>query len=242
MSESDFYQLIAQEMNLRAIQVAHTVELLDEGNTVPFIARYRKEATGKLDEEQIRTIEERIKYVRALEDRKQTILKSIEEQGKLTPELEAKIKATTKLQELEDLYLPYRPKKRTRATVARERGLEPLAELILKQEMESNINRIDFNLRMVDSEYRCSMAVENFRPDYVIIDCSIGKNECAGYTRHLSEDPRIPYVKIILVGDIHEIPSECNRLIFAVMNDPFNLAELENLIGLAKIGREADKQ
>ena len=112
----------------------------------------------------------------------------------------------------------------------------------LKQEMESNINRIDFNLRMVDSEYRCSMAVENFRPDYVIIDCSIGKNECAGYTRHLSEDPRIPYVKIILVGDIHEIPSECNRLIFAVMNDPFNLAELENLIGLAKIGREADKQ
>lgn len=137
MSESEFYQLIAQEMNLRAIQVAHTVELLDEGNTIPFIARYRKEATGKLDEEQIRTIEERIKYLRVLEDRKQTILNSIKEQGKLTPELEAKIKATTRLQELEDLYLPYRPKKRTRATAARERGLEPLADLILNQETVS---------------------------------------------------------------------------------------------------------
>ena len=137
MSESEFYQLIAQEMNLRAIQVAHTVGLLDEGNTIPFIARYRKEATGKLDEEQIRTIEERIKYLRVLEDRKQTILNSIKEQGKLTPELEAKIKATTRLQELEDLYLPYRPKKRTRATAARERGLEPLADLILNQETVS---------------------------------------------------------------------------------------------------------
>jgi uncharacterized protein len=137
MSESEFYQLIAQQMNLRAIQVAHTVELLDEGNTIPFIARYRKEATGKLDEDQIRTIEERIKYLRVLEDRKQTILNSIKEQGKLTPELEEKIKSTIKLQELEDLYLPYRPKKRTRATVARERGLEPLADLILKQETAS---------------------------------------------------------------------------------------------------------
>jgi uncharacterized protein len=134
MSESDFYQRIAQELDLKAIQVAHTVELLDEGNTVPFIARYRKEATGKLDEEQIRAVEERIKYLRMLEERRQTILHSIDEQGKLIPELEAKIKATTKLQELEDLYLPYRPKKRTRATVARERGLEPLADLILKQE------------------------------------------------------------------------------------------------------------
>jgi len=137
MFESDFYQLIAHELDLSAIQVAHTVELLDEGNTVPFIARYRKEATGKLDEEQIRAIGERIKYLRMLEERRQTILRSIDEQGKLTPELEAKIKATTKLQELEDLYLPYRPKKRTRATVARERGLEPLADMILKQETVS---------------------------------------------------------------------------------------------------------
>jgi uncharacterized protein len=136
MTEQDFYQFIANELKLRAIQVAHTVELLDDGNTVPFIARYRKEVTGSLDEEQIRSIEDRIRYLRALEERKTTILHSIEEQGKLTPELQAKIKATLKLQELEDLYLPYKPKKRTRTTIARERGLEPLAELILKQEIE----------------------------------------------------------------------------------------------------------
>ncbi|MFZ0391801.1 MAG: Tex family protein [Calditrichia bacterium] len=137
MTEKDFYLLIAQELNIKAFQVANTVELLDEGNTVPFISRYRKEATGKLDEEQIRAVEERIHYLRMLEERKTAILKSISEQGKLTPELREKIETATKLQEVEDLYLPYRPKKRTRATIARERGLELLAEMILAQEAES---------------------------------------------------------------------------------------------------------
>ncbi|RMI02844.1 MAG: RNA-binding transcriptional accessory protein [Calditrichaeota bacterium] len=151
MSEKDFYQIIAGELNLRAIQVANTVELLDAGNTVPFIARYRKEATGRLDEEMIRAIQERIKYLRMLEERKGTILKSIEEQGKLTPELEQKIRACMKLQELEDLYLPYKPRKRTRATIARERGLEPLAELMLKQEMESG-DPLEVAARFVDPE------------------------------------------------------------------------------------------
>jgi uncharacterized protein len=108
---------------------------LDAGNTVPFISRYRKEVTGSLDENQIRSIEERMNYLRTLEARKDAILKSIEEQGKLTPELKSKIEKAIKLQEVEDLYLPYKPKKRTRATVAREKGLEPLAELILKQEI-----------------------------------------------------------------------------------------------------------
>ena len=137
MTEKDFYQIIASELQLKGFQVANTVDLLDAGNTVPFIARYRKEATGKLDEEQIRAIEERIKYLRMLEERKQTILKSIAEQGKLTPELEEKIQNSLKLQEIEDLYLPYKPKKRTRATVAKEKGLEPLAILILEQQIES---------------------------------------------------------------------------------------------------------
>ncbi len=137
MTEKDFYLLIAKELNLKGFQVANTIELLDSGNTVPFIARYRKEATGKLDEEQIRAIEDRIKYLRMLEERKASILKSIEEQGKLTPELKEKITASMKMQEVEDLYLPYKPKKRTRATVAREKGLEPLAEMILAQETES---------------------------------------------------------------------------------------------------------
>ncbi|MCK5074739.1 MAG: RNA-binding transcriptional accessory protein, partial [Calditrichia bacterium] len=133
MTEQEFIQLIAEEMNFRIIQVKNTIELLDEGNTVPFISRYRKEMTGSLDEEEIRAIQDRITYLRMLDERKQTVLKSIEEQGKLTPELEKKIKDAVKLQTVEDLYLPYKPKKRTKATVAKEKGLEPLAEILLAQ-------------------------------------------------------------------------------------------------------------
>lgn len=136
MTEKDLYLFIAKELNLKAFQVANTVELLDSGNTVPFIARYRKEATGKLNEDQLRGVEERIKYLRLLEERKNTVLKTIEDQGKLTKELEQKIKSSLKLQEVEDLYLPYRPKKRTRATIAKEKGLEPLAKIILSQDLE----------------------------------------------------------------------------------------------------------
>ncbi len=136
MTEKDLYLIIAKELNLKAFQVANTVELLDSGNTVPFIARYRKEATGKLNEDQLRGVEERIKYLRLLEERKNTVLKTIEDQGKLTKELEQKIKSSLKLQEVEDLYLPYRPKKRTRATIAKEKGLEPLAKIILSQDLE----------------------------------------------------------------------------------------------------------
>ncbi|MBM4466604.1 MAG: RNA-binding transcriptional accessory protein [Chloroflexi bacterium] len=126
---------IAHELGLEAEQIAHTVQLLDEDNTVPFIARYRKEVTGGLDEEQLRAIQSRLKYLRHLEERKETVLNSIAEQGKLTPELEAMIRAALVLQEVEDLYLPFKPKRRTRATIAKERGLEPLAELILAQEV-----------------------------------------------------------------------------------------------------------
>ncbi|MGD9486483.1 MAG: Tex family protein [Calditrichaceae bacterium] len=139
MTDSEMLQLIAGELELNLIQVKNTVELLDTGNTVPFISRYRKEVTGSLDENQIRDIEERIQYLRALEARKETILKSIDEQGKLTPELKGKILKALKLQEVEDLYLPYKPKKRTRATVAREKGLQPLADMILNQEIISGI-------------------------------------------------------------------------------------------------------
>ncbi len=151
MTDKDFYDLIAQELNLRPFQVANTVELLDGGSTVPFIARYRKEATGKLDEEEIRAVEERIKYLRLLTERRTAILSSIEEQGKLTPELKAKINAAMKMQELEDLYLPYKRKKRTRATIAREKGLEPLADTLLKQDITSG-SLADFAAKFVDSE------------------------------------------------------------------------------------------
>lgn len=126
-------QIIAAELKVNPQQVHAALELLDGGNTIPFIARYRKEATGTLDEEALRSIEERAKYLRQLEERRAEILAAIEAQEKLTPELKTQIEAAVKMQELEDLYLPYRPKKRTRAQIAREKGLEPLAELITQQ-------------------------------------------------------------------------------------------------------------
>ncbi len=136
MNGEKHFQIIANEQQLKTWQVQKTVELLDTENTVPFIARYRKEMTGNLNEEQIRSIEDRVRSLRVLDARKETVLNSIEKQGKLTPELKQKILDATKLQEVEDLYLPYKPKKRTRATVAKEKGLEPLAELMLKLETE----------------------------------------------------------------------------------------------------------
>lgn len=123
---------IAGELGVKDWQVKVAVELMDEGNTVPFIARYRKEKTGELKDEQLREIEERIKYLRNLESRREEIIRSITEQEKMTPELEVALQSAMKLQELEDLYLPYRPKKRTRASIAREAGLEPLADLLWK--------------------------------------------------------------------------------------------------------------
>ena len=123
--------LMAKELKLPRAGVAAIVALLEEGNTVPFIARYRKEATGSLDEVAIRAVEDRHAYYKDLLDRRKTVLKSIDEQGKLTPELKAKIEGTWVKAELEDLYLPYKPKKRTKATVARERGLEPLLDSLL---------------------------------------------------------------------------------------------------------------
>jgi uncharacterized protein len=125
---------IAQTLNLPLRGLVAVVALLDDGGTVPFIARYRKEATGNLDEVQIRNIEEKLAYFRDLEDRRATILSSIAEQGKLTDELKARIEATLDKSELEDLYLPYKPKRRTKATIAREKGLEPLAAYLWAQQ------------------------------------------------------------------------------------------------------------
>lgn len=123
----DINALLAGELNLQHWQVQNVLALLDDGATIPFIARYRKERTGEMDDVTLRTLKERHEYLTELEDRKQTILASIKEQGKLTDELERRIIGCTQKTELEDLYLPYRPKRRTRATIARERGLEPLA-------------------------------------------------------------------------------------------------------------------
>lgn len=145
------FAIIAKELGVKPGQVEAAVTLLDEGNTVPFIARYRKEVTGELQDEQLRTVEERIKYLRNLEARRQEIINAITEQEKMTDELMASLMKAVKLQELEDLYLPYRPKKRTRAMIARERGLEPLADMILNDTVTSG-NPLDIAKEYVSEE------------------------------------------------------------------------------------------
>ena len=135
-------QKIAEELSIQLWQVDATINLIDEGNTIPFISRYRKEVTGSLDDEQLRKLHERLTYLRNLEERKEQVLTSIEEQGKLTDELREQILAAETLVVVEDLYLPYRPKRRTRATIAKERGLEPLADLIFQQEVDQPLEEI----------------------------------------------------------------------------------------------------
>ena len=130
----DIIQKIKEELQVEKWQVEAAVKLIDEGNTIPFISRYRKEVTGSLNDEQLRNLDERLTYLRNLEDKKEQVLKSIEEQGKLTDELKEKILAAQTLVVVEDLYRPYRPKRKTRASIAKEKGLEPLAEYILREE------------------------------------------------------------------------------------------------------------
>lgn len=137
MSEQEILRLVAKELNIPVQHVTATTQLIDLENTVPFIARYRKEVTGGMDENQIRDIQDKMTYYRALEARKEVVLKSIEEQGKLTDELKARIVTATMLQEVEDLYLPYKPKRRTKGIIAKEKGLEPLALQIHAQEITS---------------------------------------------------------------------------------------------------------
>lgn len=138
---------LATELNLKLWQVEHTIELIDGGNTIPFIARYRKEATGELDDESLRVLDERLAYLRSLEERKADVLRIIDEQGNLTPELEEAIAACTKLTEIEDIYRPFRPKRKTRATVAKAKGLTPLAEIIYAQNPE------DIDILAIAREY-----------------------------------------------------------------------------------------
>lgn len=132
--DTTLIQVIASRCGVTVRQAEHTVQLLAEGATVPFISRYRKERTGGLDEVQVSAVKEQFERLSELEKRKETILASIDEQGKLTPELRMKIEQCYEGAPLEDLYLPYRPKRRTRATVAREKGLEPLAAMLMRQD------------------------------------------------------------------------------------------------------------
>ena len=133
---------ISNELQVKSTQVENAIKLIDEGNTIPFIARYRKEVTGGLSDEQLRILGERLTYLRNLEQRKQEIIKSIEEQGKLTDEIVKQTEIATTLAEVEDLYRPFKQKKKTRATVAKAKGLEHLAEIIKEQKETKDIYEI----------------------------------------------------------------------------------------------------
>lgn len=137
----DIIKILQEELGIRRGQVETTIKLIDEGNTIPFIARYRKEMTGSLDDETLRNFHERLLYLRNLEERKEAIKKNIEEQGKLTKELAKQIEEAKTLVAVEDLYRPYKQKKRTRAMIAKEKGLEPLANLILLQMTKESLEK-----------------------------------------------------------------------------------------------------
>ena len=142
---------IAEELNVKPAQVENAIKLIDEGNTIPFIARYRKEATGGLSDEILRDLGERLNYLRNLETRKGEVIKSIDEQGKLTDELTIAIASAETLAEVEDLYRPFKQKKKTRATVAKAKGLEPLADIILAQEEQTSIEQLALAYVNIDS-------------------------------------------------------------------------------------------
>ena len=150
----DILKQLKEELNIRLEQVEATVKLIDEGNTIPFIARYRKEVTGSLDDEQLRNLHERLLYLRNLQEKKTQVISSIEEQGKMTEELRAQILAATTLVVVEDLYRPYRPKRRTRATIAKEKGLDGLAELIYAQETDQPIAELAVSYLSEEKEVR----------------------------------------------------------------------------------------
>ena len=133
----DIIKTLSEELHIKRSQAEAAVSLIDEGNTIPFIARYRKEMTGSLNDEVLRNLDERLKYLRNLEEKKAQVLETIEAQGALTAELKAQIDAAATLVAVEDLYRPYRPKRRTRATVAKEKGLEPLADVLMLQMLKT---------------------------------------------------------------------------------------------------------
>ncbi|NLD49938.1 MAG: RNA-binding transcriptional accessory protein, partial [Clostridiaceae bacterium] len=131
----DIAKMLIKEFNLKPFQVENTIKLIDDGNTIPFIARYRKEMTGELNDQVLRELYDRLVYLRNLEARREEVKRLIEEQGKLSEEIETALSKAVTLQEIEDIYRPYRPKRRTRATIAKEKGLEPLAAVLYAQEL-----------------------------------------------------------------------------------------------------------
>lgn len=179
----DIMKKIAAELGVRANQVEAAVKLIDEGCTIPFIARYRKEATGALNDEQLRDLYDRLVYLRNLEEKKQTVLASIEEQGKLTEELRSQILAAETQVAVDDLYRPYRPKRRTRATIAKEKGLEPLANILMLQMLKTPV--LEEAAKYVDSEKEVATPEEALAGAQDILAEFISDN--ADYRKHIRE-------------------------------------------------------
>jgi protein Tex len=179
LSITELARMLSAELQINSGQIARTIALLDEGNTIPFIARYRKEVTGSLDEVQIQAIADRAGALRALHERKADVRRLIEAQGKLTHELATAILAASTLQEVEDLYLPYRPKRKTRASVAREKGLAPLAEFILQQpELKGDVDAIleEYALPFLDAEKGVETSLEAYSGARDIVAESISED------------------------------------------------------------------
>ncbi len=179
----DIMKKIAAELGVRANQVEAAVKLIDEGCTIPFIARYRKEATGALNDEQLRDLYDRLAYLRNLEEKKQTVLASIEEQGKLTEELRSQILAAETQVAVDDLYRPYRPKRRTRATIAKEKGLEPLANILMLQMLKTPV--LEEAAKYVDPEKEVATPEEALAGAQDILAEFISDN--ADYRKHIRE-------------------------------------------------------
>lgn len=203
-------QLVQKELSdYRPKQLATVLNLLNEGNTVPFIARYRKEMTGSLDEVQIREIEERYAYLENLEKRKTEVIRLIDEQGKLTPELEAEITQAVKMQQVEDLYRPYKQKRRTKATIAKEKGLEPLAKWLMQLtdgEVQSEAEKyIDKEKKSLLPKKRCtvlmrlllnkSAIMQNFGLGFGLIRIT---KVCMSAMSRMSKQMKKAYMKCIM--------------------------------------------
>ena len=169
----DILKAAANEMGLKVVQVESTMNLYDEGATVPFIARYRKEVTGNLDEEKIRELIEKVSYYRNLEKRKEEVLRLIEEQGKLTEELKTSIINAVKLQEVEDLYLPYKKKKKTKADIAKEQGLEPLSIFALLPTTTMEMLKIEAEKYITEEVVSVELAIEGV---HLIIAQNLSEN------------------------------------------------------------------
>ena len=186
----DIVKIITEELNVKTWQVEAAIKLIDEGNTIPFIARYRKEATGTLDDEQLRHLGERLEYLRNLSEKKEQVLKSIEEQGLLTDELKVMINAATTQTQLEDIYRPYRPKRKTRASVAKEKGLEPLAVQIRLENAKEELENLAS--KYIDSDKGVSSAKEALEGAADIIAEAISDTaEFRTYIRQLTFDEGI---------------------------------------------------